>query len=417
VRVFEHWSQIWSRPWRYPLRFGCLALGCCGLAAGIGLLVWRAAQLPAAERALQDGYFDQARLRLNRCLSWSPGDPAVLALAARLERVEGHYETAAAHLEACQARPDAHARCALEAALLRVQRGDLAEEGLLLQRIDPGDPETPWIWEALARPRLDAMQFRQALVCLDAWLKLQPDCVRALELRGRALEYVRGQEEAVAMYERALTLDPARLTSRLRLIDILLGKERLKQAATHVDYLLNHFPEHTDVQLVAGLCAGSEGRPDQARECFLRALAAEPNNFRALYQLGKLEIESAGRAAEAERWLTRALRLRPYDMQIHYNLAKCYDLLGGRQQESAFHQAKFDALKKDNKRLDDLLNTEGISASTDAKTLTEVGTLYLALGQQKLGHLWLNKALRFRPEYEPALRALSNSTRKAERPQ
>jgi tetratricopeptide (TPR) repeat protein len=382
-------------------------LGVCSLAVVVGVVCWRAGQLPAAERALRAGQFEEARVRLNRCLEWSPNDPEVLCLAARLERVEGNYAAAAAYLGRNDERQGTIPLCALEAALLRAQRGDLTEQQSLIQLATTDNPETPWILEALARAQMDVLQYRRALDFLDAWLRIDPGCVRALEWSGRMLEWIHHIDDALSRYDKALRIDPERWTARLRIVDLLMNnRSRSQEAAPHIAILSKQHPEHPDVRLVLGLRALDEGRPDQAREWFLRATEADPKHFRSLVQLGKLDLQQ-GRPDDAEKWLSRALPLRPYDKQLHRNLWECYQRLKGREKEAADHKRRFEDLEEHNRRLDEMMTDQKLVTSTAPRVLAEIGNHFMALGQDKLGLQWLNKALRRDPGYSPAHEALA----------
>jgi tetratricopeptide (TPR) repeat protein len=407
-------APVWRWSCNHPRLYVAIALSACGVGVGAGLVVlrWRAEQLPAAERALRAGSFAEARLRLDRCLGWSPADADALCLAARLERVEGNYDAAEALLEKCQSRHGSTRLGTLEYCLLQAQSGDLSQERTLIGLAEADPEQAPWIWEAMARARMDTMQCRPAILCLDAWLKLQPECARAVEWRARMLEQILRFDDALATYERALHLEPERWLARLRLVDLLLSKEKVREASPHITVLLNQHPEHSDVRLVAGLRTTFESDPEKAREWFSSSLEANPNNFRALVQLGKLDLER-GRPADAEGWLARAVRVHPYDIQTHFNLAKCYAQLPGRQKDAALHQARFESLSKHNKRLNELLNTKETATSTDPKILTEIGSRFLAVGQDRLAVTWLRKALRVNAEYGPAHAALAEHFERA----
>jgi tetratricopeptide (TPR) repeat protein len=386
------------------------------LAVLIGVLHWRAEQLPSAERALRDGRFAEAREHLSRCLSWSPDNADVLCLAARLERVEGHLDAAATRLEQCQQRNGTSPRSALESSLLRAQRGDLLDEKILLKLADDDNPQSPWILEALARAHMDALRFRHALVYLDRWLKLQPECVRALEWRGRMLEYIRHIDDALRVYEEVIRLEPGRWQVRLRLVHILQDNSRVKQASPHVAVLEKEHPEHPDVRLALGIRAAFEGKIDAARTWFLRCLEAEPNHSRALLQLGKLELQQE-KAVEAEKWLSRAVELNPYDKYAHYALSECLSRLEGREAEAEWHFQLYDSIDWHTKRLNSLLNTKATGTSTAPEVLTEIGTHFLAVGQGKTGILWFYKALQSDANYRPAHAALADYYEQAGQPE
>src|SRR5205085_2088233 len=70
-------------------------------------------------------------------------------------------------------------------------------------------PDTPLILEALARGYLRQYRLSEAKLCLELWLKRQPDNPQALTLMGQFhLDYERAPDRAVARYARAVEIDP-----------------------------------------------------------------------------------------------------------------------------------------------------------------------------------------------------------------
>jgi Tfp pilus assembly protein PilF len=370
------------------------------------MLYWRSGQLPAAERALREGNFAEARARLSRCLSWSPDDPEVLCLAARLERVEGNYDAAAAFLEQCQARTGATPLLALESSLLRAQRGDLSEERTLLQLADGDNPQTPWILEALTQAHLRAFHFALVMRLTERWLKLQPDCARALEYRGRAMEHLRVITQAVETYERALDLEPGRWQVRLRLVSLLLDNSRVGEASPHLAVLEREHPDDPDVLVLLGQRDVFQNRLDQAGEHFGAALRADPKHFRAMLQLGKLELQR-DRPKEAEHWLARAHQAFPFNMHIHFALSECYVRLGD-PAKASFHLSRHDEIKMHSRKIDSLLAEKYPAAPNNPQLLTELGVHFFGVGQNHLGEQFLQNALRVDGNYVLAHAALAD---------
>ncbi|MFL5274772.1 MAG: tetratricopeptide repeat protein [Anaeromyxobacteraceae bacterium] len=66
-------------------------------------------------------------------------------------------------------------------------------------------------------------------------------------------------------------------------------------------------------------CELEDGAPDQARDAYGRALAADPAHYGANLNLGRL-LHDAGDAAAAERHYRRALAARPGDAVALFNL-------------------------------------------------------------------------------------------------
>jgi predicted Zn-dependent protease len=388
-----------------------------GLVPVAAILQWRAGQLPAAERALQEGRFKEAREHLNRCLMWSPADPEVLCLAARLDRVEGNYNAAAAFLEQCDTGRGTATHFALESALLRAQRGDLSEEPRLLQLARSRSSQAPWILEALARAHLAAHHYSSALYYLDEWLKLQPDCVRGLEFRGRTLEHRATLSQAIPTYERVLRLDPSRWWVRARLVGIYLRGERLDQAAPHLDILERNHLEQPDACALLAQRDILQNRLAKARERLTAALRTDPKHGWAMLQLGKLELQ-LDRAAAAEELLTRAHQEYPYDTQIHHALAECYERLPGRKDRADFHRQRFEVISKHSRLIDEICSEKLPGKPNDAALLTELGVHFLRVGQDRLGEQSFLKALRSDPGYKPAHLSLAEfyqSTGKSEK--
>ena len=406
---FHQWLRAHSRL--------CLASLVCAIAVGVwlGVVFWRLSQFRAAERAVEDGHFIQARNHLNRCLTYWPHDANVISLAARLERLEGHYEAAEALLTTCLTHNGPTSLSALEAMLLKVQRGDLADEGLLLKLVDSGNPHSPWILEALARAHLAALRFRPALDRLEHWLKIQPDCLRALDLQGRILEHTGWPDKAMEIYERMLQRDPRRWQIRLRLVAILLSSVAIPEASVHLGILERDQPDSADVQVALGQRDNLLGQSDQARLRFRRALAIDSKHVGALLQLGKLDVEM-DQLAEAENRLTRAAELRPFDLDVHFNLFRCYRR-GGKKAQADFHRHKYEVLRKNTDQINNLLLEKIPKAPKDPDLLTKVGTLFLAVGEEQRGIDWFKRALTFDPNYRPAHAALAEYYEQARQPE
>jgi tetratricopeptide (TPR) repeat protein len=383
-----------------------LLLAACAISLWIGVLWWRAAQFWAAERGLREGDLVATRTRLTRCLTYWPRDAAVLCLAARLERVEGHYDTAAALLGNCVQHNGPTPLSALEAALLQAQRGDLTDERALVSLIEAKNPESAWILEALARAHLGALRFRPALRFLDRWLNIQPDCVRALELKGRIFEHTGRVPDAAKVYEQALELDPADWPIRVRLAGILLHHTDLEKASVHLKILERDHADQAEVCAALGQRDALRGDLDGARSWLQRALASEPEHFGALLQLGKLELQM-DRPQDAVKHLSRAAQLRPSASDVHLGLSSCYSLMANKTQ-AEFHRRKFDLIQKHVNRINEILIEKIPARPTDPVLLAEAGTRFLAIGEDRFGVDCLRRALQFDPHYQPAQAALAD---------
>jgi tetratricopeptide (TPR) repeat protein len=404
--------RCWCRA--HPrILLGLLVVACAG-AVGIGLICWRQSQLRWAERALRTGDLVEARLRLSRCLDYWPRDAQVLCLAARLERVEGRYDEAEALLARCVRQDGPSSFSGLEAALLQAQRGDLTDEALLLKAAGAGNPESPWILEAIARAHLSALRFRPALLRLQQWLEIQPDCLRALELQARIFEHTRRGPEAMTAYQRVLELDPERWRIRVVLAGMLLQNADLDKAASHLDILERDHADQPEVCRVLGLRHFVGGNLKEARTWLQRALAADPKDYEALLQCGKLELQM-DRPGEAVKHLSQAAQLRPHAVDVHLGLASCYSLLEGKKADAALHRKKAAAIQKHVDRINEILIEKMPTRPKDPALLAEAGSRFLAIGEERRGVDWLRRALEIDPNYQPAHAALADYERRRQR--
>jgi tetratricopeptide (TPR) repeat protein len=402
MKAVTHWCR--SHP---KTVLGALVAVC---ACAAGLVYWPHVQLVRAERALRKGDLIEARVLLARCLDSWPQDAKVLCLAARLERVEGRHDDAEDLLARCVKYNGAGGLSALEAALLRAQRGDLTDEALLLKAAVPGNPESPWIFEALARAHLTALRFNPALKRMQQWLEVQPECVRALELEARLYEHTRRSEKAIENYERVLEIQPGRWQSRVLLADLLLQNVDLDKAAQHLAILEREHADEADVRRVLGQRELLRGELERARTWFEQALAARPDSYEILLQRGRLELQ-ANRPDEAEKFLLRALQVKPTSVAAHAALASCCNLKG-KKAESDRHLQQVLAIQKHTDRINEILIEKLPVRPRDPDLHAEVGKRFLALGEERRGVEWLRRALLIDPNHQAALSDLAEYQRR-----
>jgi tetratricopeptide (TPR) repeat protein len=225
-------------------------------------------------------------------------------------------------------------------------------------------------------------QFEQAGTELDAALKLDPDLVPALTLRGklamalnrfdaarpafhRAAElapenayaqfmlgffhYVDNDfREAVAPLERTIKLNPADTRALFYLALTMDGLARPVEAERYFRQALELETRagkpSADTHVAYGRLLFSLGRYGDASGQIERALTLAPGSRDAWYEKGRLLLEAgdyAGAASAGEA----ALKLPPLgttDRQVHFLLARAYRKLG-RTAEAGAHLEKFKA--------------------------------------------------------------------------
>jgi tetratricopeptide (TPR) repeat protein len=143
---------------------------------------------------------------------------------------------------------------------------------------------------------------------------------------GLALAGLRRFEEAIASYDRALSLRPGgeALFNRGVALQVL---GRFAQALESYDRLLEASAGHASALCNRGLVLEQLGRLDDALTSYDRALAAQPNFVEALCNRGNL-LSRLGRLPEALADYDRALAARPDHAEALFNRGNVLVALG-----------------------------------------------------------------------------------------
>jgi tetratricopeptide (TPR) repeat protein len=135
-----------------------------------------------------------------------------------------------------------------------------------------------------------------------------------------ALQGLRKHDDAEKSFLRAYSLNPRSVHANFHLAkfyqDVRKDQEKaIQHYKTSVDVTGGRYPA-ADINLA--IAYGSLKRYEEARASLRRALEIEPGNALALFQLGRVEIES-GHADEATRAYKRLLETEPRHVQGWYN--------------------------------------------------------------------------------------------------
>jgi tetratricopeptide (TPR) repeat protein len=157
--------------------------------------------------------------------------------------------------------------------------------------------------------------YTRALTAFDAALEVDASYVPALVGRGQALLASDRTEQALAAFEKALAIDPS-LTDLSRRVEVL----RFRNVQDVID---------------AAQAAAKQGRLDDARTAYDRALATSPDSAFLHRELGQVE-RRAGNADRALEHLRRAIELDPADATA---LVETGELLEARGDDSGAEDA------------------------------------------------------------------------------
>jgi Flp pilus assembly protein TadD len=381
-----------------------LSLLAAGLAlAGPRLRAWY--HLHEARRELQRYHNPQGIRHLHVCLRVWPNDPDVTLLAARAARRARHYAEAQRLLAKHQKERGLDSDGSFEQLLLSVERHVDQTAETCWRHVEQGHADASLLLEALTRGYLWQYRLAEARSCLNRWLQDEPENVQALFLEGLFhLDYAHGRGAATVSYRRAVELDPEHEEARLGLAVCLLDAHDFAEATEHLEYLRKAQPENLSVCVGLAECRDALGDGAEATRMLDAVLTRQSEFAAALALRGRLAFES-GQAEEAEDWLRRAVARDPSNHRARFNLAACLRQ-NGKTAEADQQQRLLQQMEDDLARFHEIVTKHMLERPNDPALHATLGQLLLRGGQREEGLRWLHSALRLDPQNATAREAL-----------
>jgi tetratricopeptide (TPR) repeat protein len=378
------------------------------LAVG-GVHLWACHHFREAGRRLEKFQFADAYDHYLQCLKVWRWSTTTHFLAGQAARRASKYEEAEQHYAACvglEGPSRSRAReIALERLLIQAQQGQFADiEEPLWDAVKKNKPEAPLILEAMALGYMRMLRLGMALKCLDQILEHEPKHVQALINRGWVWERLGGSVEASKDYHRALELAPDRDDARLSLAQILL-RDSPQEARAEFELLRVRQPEIPEVLIGLAAVYRSQGDAEKARVLIEAVLAKNESNSKALTELGRLLL-GAGETAQSEALLRKAIAADPANYEAHYQLYLLLLQDPIRQSEAQVQRDKCAKVDADRIRLAEIAAKEMGRKPYDPDLQSEMGRIYIRYGKPEIGVRWLYSALRLDPTHQPSHQAL-----------
>jgi len=309
--------------------------------------------LQSARKWLAAGELDATRILANRVLARAPGHPEALALlSGRLpEGPPAHVLEAAGHnnrgVALAEAGDSEGALACYDQALALdpdhaeawSNRGNslqlLGRTEAALESYDRAIALNPDYGAAYANrgfayEKLDRMKL--AIADYDRAIALLPHLVGVMINRGNALIGQQEPELALASFDAALARDlsdtPAVLIEALNGRGAALNDlDRFDEARAMFDQVLQIEPLHIGALANIGAALHRMDRFEEAQAMHLRVVALNPNEAVAHYNLGtsRMELRQLWPALLS---FTRAQELRPHYVEAHWNASLCRLTLG-----------------------------------------------------------------------------------------
>ena len=212
--------------------------------------------------ALAEGRGDEAEQSFERALALDPNETIALSGLALVYRERGDLAKAIETMKKASAAAPDNAEYAYMSARMTLDQGDRAGARQQLERVMLDHPDTAGAANDLAFLLAeDASDLPLALRHAERAVRLQPSA-ETLDTLGYVKLRQGAAEEAVGMFERALSRKPDYATARYHLALALIEKgEPVAARQALEEALANPFPEQQEARKVLAKIDGGEVRP------------------------------------------------------------------------------------------------------------------------------------------------------------
>jgi len=172
----------------------------------------------------------------------------------------------------------------------------------------------------LARQKLQNGQHKHAFRAAKSAMKKSARSPFPLNFAGIALGGMGKHREAVALFKKALKLDPTFHDARKNLAQSLILLGEAHQARSLLGKLVDQTPNDADAWYLLAQASAKSGQPESAEMAAGKSIEQAPNQARA-YNLRALVRGQMGQINEALEDYENALRLNPNDVDTLINIS------------------------------------------------------------------------------------------------
>jgi tetratricopeptide (TPR) repeat protein len=293
----------------------------------------------------------------------------------------------------------------IQRAMLRFQMGYIGDAGPYLAKLlDRGcDPAlADEIYEAMVIGYLAEYRVDEAMTCLQRWLGLRADNIRARVLLANLYGAASDPERMQAELREVLRLDPHLIHERLWLAQSLREGNQVDAALAECEICRQQAPRDPEVLLGLGQCHFQLGRPDEARRELDAALAEGLNpqlRVQALVALGQIAMDASDYEQSA-RYYEQAVKTVPADSAAEYGLGTAlsklekHDLAKPHLQRSRVLEVQTGRLAEINRLL--------AASARDVSLRLEAAQILHSQGFESEAASWMLSVLRYDPRQREA---------------
>jgi tetratricopeptide (TPR) repeat protein len=374
----------------------------------IGAELWAGYQVRATHAALARQDYEGAWDHVRAALRGRPRSADLHLLAARVARQNDRITDANYYLQKCyELQGGISEPLKLERMMLDAQTGRVeAVVESLYAYVRQDHPAAPQVLEALCLGFRRARLAGPAVRCAEMWLEREPDNVQALLCHGACCGEMGNFSVATKDFERAVELAPHREGCRQNLALARLETCQFQSAAELFAQVLANEPDNRVAQIGLAQCKIALNEHEQARAILDALLEEESDHPEALVERGKVALQM-GRADQAEYWTRRALASDPNNYAAAFQLELSLNMAGKRAEAEEASQ-KRKQLEAEMQRLQTLMAVQLAKPGPHPPPLYhELGAIFLRRGDQNQALHWFFKGLERDPRYVPTHRVLA----------
>ncbi len=208
----------------------------------------------------------------------------------------------------------------LKRALELHQAGKLADAGVLYRdilKIDPNNVDALNLRGVLLQ---QGGQLPTAITLLQKATEIAPDYLAAWVNLGNALQLTGRLTDAVDAFQKGMTLNPNMPEAANNLASVLNALKRHEEAVNACVSALKLRPDFAEVHINMGNALIGLGKPAEAENSYRRAIELRPANATAYFNLGNA-LSDLGRLEDALEQYRKAVALDAANPEKHYNYA------------------------------------------------------------------------------------------------
>ena len=296
-------------------------------------LIARAKQSPTMAAELAEVFLDgnapeYALKTVDAVLTGSQRAPARLYyLKGRALRATGNTAGALNSLRAALARDPKSADTLVAMAAIHASKRDHAESLGLLKRAYVLHPDSVAVLRPLVVEGIEAGERNTALRAAHALAEKSPDNLDDLYLAAAAMLEGREFATASSIFEKYVSQRPADSKGFLGLGIAQLAQQHYAEAKKAFQQALQINPNFADAEYQLGVVADRQGVAAEALQHFDHAVQLQPQHAKALAGLGGQYLQS-GDLDKAHWFLARSLAADPNNYKAEYDLALVLAKLG-----------------------------------------------------------------------------------------